>query len=64
MNNPQKSTMDTYTQILYHIVFSTKYRTPAWVKNQQLHHQKVTYQEELKTLLREHGIRYDKKYFS
>ncbi len=34
----------------------------AYVMNQQKHHEKVTFQEELISLLEKHGIEYDEKY--
>lgn len=34
-----------------------------YVKNQEAHHYKKTYKEELSDLLKEHGIEYDEKYF-
>jgi hypothetical protein len=32
------------------------------VKNQEVHHQEVTFIEELIVLLKEHGIEFDEKY--
>jgi putative transposase len=34
-----------------------------YIKNQQEHHKKVTFEEEYKQLLKEHGISIDEKYF-
>jgi putative transposase len=34
-----------------------------YIKNQQEHHKKETFEEELKRLLKEFGIEYDEKYF-
>ena len=34
-----------------------------YIKNQQEHHKKKTFEEELKRLLEEFGIQYDEKYF-
>jgi REP element-mobilizing transposase RayT len=34
-----------------------------YIKNQQEHHKKKTFEDELKNLLEEFGIKYDKKYF-
>ena len=42
--------MSTYTQILYHIVFGTKYRARC------LH---ISWPKELKALLKEHGVSFD-----
>jgi hypothetical protein len=33
-----------------------------YIENQQEHHRKVTFQEELLTFLKEHGIEYDPRY--
>ena len=37
-------------------------RTIQYVKTQQEHHRKITFQEELIALLEKHGIEYDKRY--
>ena len=34
----------------------------AYVRNQQEHHKKVSFEEELKQLLERHGIEYDDRY--
>lgn len=34
-----------------------------YIKNQQEHHKRVTFADELKQLLAEHGVEYDEKYF-
>ena len=34
-----------------------------YIKNQQLHHQKESFDDELRALLKEHGILIDEKYF-
>jgi len=33
-----------------------------YIQNQELHHKKITYLEEIKILLKEHGIEFDEKY--
>ena len=35
-----------------------------YIKNQQGHHKKESFEEELRRLLKEHGIEFDEKYFS
>jgi putative transposase len=34
-----------------------------YIKNQQEHHKKETFEDELRRLLKEHGIEFDEKYF-
>ena len=37
-------------------------KTIAYIKNQQEHHSKMTFQEELLALLKKHRIEYDERY--
>jgi putative transposase len=39
-----------------------KYNLIEYVKNQEKHHEKVSFREELVSLLKEHGIEFDEKY--
>jgi putative transposase len=43
--------------------FSAKHTLIEYIKNQEAHHEITTYREELRTLLNEHGIDFDEKYF-
>ena len=70
----QGTTVDmSYTQIFYHIVFSTKHRDPVllpqgqpellkYVKNQQDHDKTESFVDEFRRLLDEAGIIYDPEY--
>jgi putative transposase len=49
-----------YSAFTYHI--SAKDNLIEYVKNQEAHHVKKTFREELEDLLKEHGISYDEKY--
>jgi putative transposase len=51
---------DGYSAFTYHI--SAKDSLIEYVKNQEAHHAKKSYREELEDLLKEHGIKYDEKY--
>ncbi|NVO11582.1 MAG: IS200/IS605 family transposase [Bacteroidales bacterium] len=51
---------DGYSAFTYS--FSDKDRLIEYVKNQEEHHRKTTYIEELTELLKEHGVEYDPKY--
>jgi putative transposase len=42
--------------------YKDKDRLIEYIKNQEVHHKKITYKEELITLLNEHGIEFDEKY--
>ncbi len=42
--------------------FKEKDRLIEYVKNQEAHHEKITFVEELEALLVEHGVKYDPKY--
>ena len=42
--------------------YSAKDDLITYVKNQEEHHQKVSYEDEIKALLKEHGVKYDEKY--
>ena len=37
-------------------------KVKAYVLNQELHHRKTTYQEELRALLRKHGAEWEERY--
>jgi len=49
-----------YSAFTYHI--KDKNWLIEYVKNQQTHHKKVTFKEELIDLFAEHGIKFDEKY--
>jgi len=34
-----------------------------YIRNQKIHHQKITFEEEYETILKKHGCEYDEKYF-
>ena len=42
--------------------YAAKDNLIEYVKNQEEHHKKVSYEEELKALLKEHGVEYDERY--
>lgn len=42
--------------------FKEKQRLIEYVKNQEIHHQHISFREELIMLLNEHGIEFDEKY--
>ena len=48
----------TYTNLLTRALFSPKYRQP----DQDEHHRKLTYQEEVIALLRKYGLDFDSRY--
>jgi len=63
--------MSTYTQICYHIVFSTKARGPVlkadrredlFRKGQEEHHHRTTFAEDYRKLVVEAGIEFDERY--
>ena len=39
-----------------------KDRLINYLKNQETHHRKISFQEEYKTFLKEHGIQFEEKY--
>ncbi len=49
-----------YSAFTYHI--SAKDNLIEYVKNQEAHHAKVSFRDELKSLLEEHGVKYEEKY--
>ncbi len=51
---------DGYSAFTYS--FSEKERLVSYIKNQELHHQKKSFREELIELLKEHGVEFDEKY--
>lgn len=51
---------DGYGAFTY--AFSAKNNLIEYVKNQEEHHKKKTYKEELIELLKEHGVEFDEKY--
>ena len=53
---------DGYGAFTYHI--SAKDALIEYVKNQEEHHAIVSYHDELKALLEEHGVNYDEKYLN
>jgi len=60
---PQRSTFAW--QLGYGAFSVSKSNVPEvmeYIHNQEKHHKKFTYQEELLTLLRKHGIEYDERY--
>ena len=55
--------MSTYTQILYQVVFGSKDYTSFLTRvNQEKHHKKFSFKEELMVLYKEHDIEFDEKY--
>jgi hypothetical protein len=57
-----------YTNLLTHLVFSTKERHPfisppiRSIDNQEAHHHKASFQDEFRALLKRHGIVLDERY--
>lgn len=51
---------DGYSSFTY--AFSAKDNLIRYVKNQEEHHKKTTFREELIELLKEHGVEFDEKY--
>ena len=51
---------DGYSAFTYHI--ESKDHLIEYVKNQEAHHATKTYKDELRALLKEHGIEFDEKY--
>jgi hypothetical protein len=51
--------MSSYRQLLYHVVFRTK----KYIRNQQEHHNKRSFEEEYRSLILKAGIKIDEKYF-
>jgi putative transposase len=49
-----------YAAFTYHI--SAKDNLIEYVKNQEIHHAKKTFRDELKEILHEHGVQYNEKY--
>jgi len=41
---------------------SAKESVISYIASQELHHRKMTFQEELRSLLRKHGIVFDERY--
>ncbi|MGY8769606.1 MAG: hypothetical protein ACKVH8_14410 [Pirellulales bacterium] len=53
----------TYTNLLYHIGFSTKLREPLITKGLQAeHHKERSFKDEFLDLLRKHKIELDERY--
>ena len=52
------------SRVLIHLVFSTKNRAPSLLPSVQtdLHHQKMTFQQEYRRFLERHQVAYDKRY--
>jgi putative transposase len=50
-----------YSAFTHHI--REKERLIEYIKNQEAHHQRICWQKELKTLLDEHRVIFDEKYF-
>lgn len=51
---------DGYGAFTYH--FEAKDNLIEYVKNQEEHHKKVSFEDEYRKLLKEHGIEFDEKY--
>jgi putative transposase len=51
---------DGYAAFTYH--FDAKDKLVEYVKNQEEHHKKVSFKEELISLLKEHGIEFEERY--
>ena len=52
----------TYSQILLHVVFSTKHREPLIAPDIAEHYKKENFKAELLRLLRAHGVEFDERY--
>ena len=60
--------------VYLHLIFSTKERRPflrdkpqrselhAYIREQEQHHLKMTFQDELRALLRKHEVQWDERY--
>ena len=55
-----KGWQEGYAAFSCHI--EDKDRLIYYIKNQEIHHQRISWDEELKSLLEEHGVEYDEKY--
>jgi len=51
--------MSIYRQLLHHVVFRAK----IYIRNQQEHHKKRSFEEEYRSLILKAGIKIDEKYF-
>jgi len=51
--------MSIYRQLLHHVVFRAK----IYIRNQQDHHKKRSFEEEYRSLILKAGIKIDEKYF-
>ena len=53
-----------FTALFTHLIFSTKDRFPHLEKDlgQEKHHQRVSYQDEVRVFLKKHGIAGDERY--
>ncbi len=60
----------SYTNLLYHVVYATKERAPLitnalksilheYLRSQEKHHQKMSFEEEFMALLKAHHIDFD-----
>ena len=52
---------DGYAALTY--AWKDKDMIVNYIKNQQEHHKKESFEDELRRLLKEHGIEFDEKYF-
>ena len=52
----------THSQILLHVVFSTKHREPLIAPDIAEHYKKENFKAELLRLLRAHGVEFDERY--
>jgi putative transposase len=52
----------THTSLHIPIVFSTVPSVREYIRQQEKHHQKRTFQEEYREFLEKHGIEYDERY--
>ena len=64
----------SYTRQLLHIVFSTKERRPflhgevrprmrGYIDRQEAHHQKHSFEDVIRKLVKNHGVEFDERFF-
>ncbi len=64
---------NTFTNLLFHIIFSTKHRAPfiqdsqvpairRYIRTQEEHHARLSFKDELIALLRKNKIEFDERY--
>jgi putative transposase len=50
------------TTVRFSVSESNKSAVIAYIVSQELHHRKMTFQEEIRALLTKHSMRYDERY--